>query len=973
MDEIDPLSRLNALDEELKQGMRQLPTLFDTLSQRFKDAVPGDLGDVPLDQLYLEQAPLTHHICRIALGEAVTDGRIQRIHRDGFTPVTEEQNRWVHRFLSTTVPDARQIYLDALTRYWTITQVKGQAIRHWLKQLCRAQLHAQAHLRSLDRTLSTSAAEQVRYLTDDHAQAPWRGLLVLHSDTTRWMLPGAFVLAWHDPRRFPHEPVLLNTLAYGLETFDSLTSLHQALAERLEDDRQGDALRMALDPERRHASLRLTALTFEPIKGDLFAHLQAQLERRQRAAVSQAWEQAHTHFQLHDLDSASAHLAQAADLVELLSSQHLRVTRYVQLLERDMPDWMHGLSQAQLLELIIAMRELGLATANAIAPGLPSHREFANPEWLQHYARRELIKALRDLGITLPPERIIITVTSSAPIGPLVNPLAPSGSVAARRPDHTGPSISLTTQSRTLVDLALENISPLDFDYLLTAQVSDDNGHPIEGLTAAKVRGVVRRTNVGGSYGRYLLKRLRYGPEAQWRQERHARLMRAKLRSEALKARYRDQLGSDERPWMWIETVLNNPLPANRPPVDNEAIGVWQLLIRGTPLDGVYLIGPEETAQARPVLLYASNSPTRQSWHWFSDRQAVASRWLNAPINKDYILNHIALAERDAIGRLLGTPILATLVSAHKIKGDFFNNAYRSETRLTMANADALSASNQEVNLQTFTDVAVTLTEVVCMFLPGRIAGVFALTRALWAFSRAYMAIGEEPPEVVLLHAFDGYANLFEASVALATSPLFGKLVRRVPMGTPVPLQTHYALKDQHIHLHYHLATVYAEQVYEAYSENGNSTFFIQDRDGRQYEVLHDGEHWRVVDARMPQAMHKPVVRKNADGEWEMIEDLHWYGITPDIPALLREIELTDPPSGVTPGRPVSIQGRLYVRIGQSVMAVRASLLPDRYTVIIPQPQDSVSTLTMVLRYTEGAGWQAKVRQSNLSSEWFSL
>ena len=708
--------------------------------------------------------------------------------------------------------------------------------------------------------------------------------------------------------------------------------------------------------------------------GDLFDTLQNSLERRQQAAVAQAWKQATPYFEQRDLEGASDLLANAAALDVLLSSQGSRLTRYVHLLERDMPSWMVGLSQAQRLELVIGLRALGLATANAVAPGVPWPQQFAEPRWLRQFAREKLTALLRQHGVTLPPEQIVVTVTYSTSSGPIINPISPAGSVPARVPAHTDPTIALTTNARTLEQLALENISPLDWDYLLTAKVRDSAGRPIPGLTPAKVRKLIRRANVGGSYGRYLLGRLRYGPEAEWRRERHGQLLRAKLHIEALKARYRGELGPGGSAWAWIACVLAQPLPANRPLVDGQAIGVWQLSIRNTPLDGVYLLGPQDTTKAQPVLLYTPESPTRQSWQWFPDRQALARQWLGQPHLKDYILQRVALAERDAIGKLLGTPALAAFVEAKQVKHDFFANAYRSETRLVMANADAMSASNRELDLQAIAELAVTLTEIVSMVLPARIGGVLSISRAIWSFLQAYAAIGEEPANVVLLYAFDGYANLFEAAVALSTSPLFGTLARRVPLGAPVPLHTHYAIKHERIFLRYRLATEYGEGVYEGqWTQGGPSNYFITDREGRRYEVLNDGEHWRVVDARMPQALYKPIVRRNRDGDWETVDEIRWRGVTPDIPALIERVRLADPPPGVLAGLPTTINGEHYLRLGDSVLAVRNSLLPGRYTVVIPPRQRPEAPLTVIFRRTASGRWQAKARQTLMSSDWFDL
>ncbi|WP_263261298.1 DUF6543 domain-containing protein [Pseudomonas sp. RIT-PI-S] len=971
----DPMTQLDTLDNLLSQGLAQLPTLRSVVEQRFRDAMPTPLAEVPLEQLYLGGKSLIQHLCAVARGASLVEGLIQRRLPNGFAPISEQEHHWARRFLERTGHDLKQLHLDGLTRFWAVVRVSGKPARQWLIELCREHLRSQARLRHADRTLGEVAYRQLLDVLGGATAAPtWKGAVTLHSGYARWVLPGAFVVCRLDPRRSLAEPVVLSTWTHGLETFESLQALYQELGERLEDDRQGAALLASLDPERQSASLRCNGLTFEPISGDLLVFLQLSLERRQHAVVRHAWAHAEKYLQQDDLGSASDVLAGAANPYALLSSQGPRLTRYMLLLERDMPAWMTRMSQPQRLELLQGMRELGLATANAIAPGLPSAREFADPQWLRQYAHDQLTQLLEPLGITLSPERILISVTSSDPGGPLVNPLHPSGSVPARVSGHTSSSVILTTQTRTLVQLAIENISPLDWDYFLTARVRDDAGRPIPGLSPAKVRQLVRRANVGGEYGRYLLRRLRYGPEAEWRRERHARLLRAKLQVETLKARYREQLGPGGQAGSWISAVLEAPSPALRRRVGGQAVGVWQLFIRNTPIDGVYLFGPVGSTSAQPVALYTPGSPLRQSWRWFKNRQAVATQWLNDPATKPYIVQRVALAERGAIEALLGTPALASHVAARPVSHNFFDNAYRSETRLVMANADALSASNRELNLQAIAEVAVTLTEIVCLVLPSRVAGVLSLSRAIWSFLQAYLAVGEESESVVLLHAFDGYANLFEATVALSTSPLFGKLARRLPLGAPVPLHTHYAIKQQRVYLRYRLVTDYAEGVYEAQGmEGGASQYFITDRDGRQYEVLNDGEHWRVVDARMPHARYKPIVRRNREGNWEMVDEIRWRGPVPDIPALLQRVRLPDPPAGVSPGLPSVINGQHYLRIGESVLAVRPSLLPGRYTVLIPPTQQPEAVLTVLFRHDPARGWEAKVRQSDLSSEWFEL
>lgn len=969
----DPLSQLDDIAARWRRGLAQLPTLLATLTRRYGDAMPGPLGQQPLQHLYLNDKPFTYHLARLASGHSLPPGEMFHRTPQGIVPMQDPQAQWARRFLLQTGTDMRQLYLDDLKRFWGFAKVDDRPAREWAAALHREWLAAQISLRQGDRTLSQTMAALAADVVAGQALRFWQCVPLVQVANARWPLVGSFVFSRLDPRAHPREPVLLSTLAHGLESFESLSALHLELAERLEDERQGEPLLLALDSERRERFLESEALTFEPLSSSVFQTLQAQLEQRQRVNLAHAWEAVKPLLEQGSLEAVNAALAQAADLAELISSQGIRMTRYAQLLDRNMPSWMHRLSQAQRLELILAMRELAIATASAVAPGLPSITEFATPAWLRRYAREVLERELRATDIDLPPERILVSVTTAESAGGLVNPLNPSGSVLGRRPDQTTPTVRLSTHTRDLLQLALENVSAADWDYLLTARVHNPDGEPIAGLNGPKARALVRRANVGDRYGRHLLARLRYGPEAHWRRERHARLMKAKLRLEILRAGHRGQLGPHGRGQAWLEAVMNYPTAAHRPLVDGLRISAWQLFIRSTPLDGVYLIGPDDPTTVQPALMYVASGPSRQRWRWFDHRSQLMAKWLSAAEQRSLILNHVALAERAAIADLLDDPRLNSHVEERLIKVDFFSNAYRSETRLVISNADAQSVSNRESNLQSTVEVALTLTEIMCVFLPVRISAVFSLTRSIFAFGQAYAALEDGQPSEVLLRAFDGFANLFEVSVALTTSPVFGKLVRRVPLGTPVPLHTHYAVKQQRTFLRYRLATDYSEDVYEAqHKDGGASEYYIHDKAGNRYQVVHDGEHWRVIDPRMPEALHKPIAHRGPAGEWQMIDEIRWRGLVPDGPALLRQIAVRPAPPVAT-AEPTEIDGKLYLRLGEQVLALRPSLVPGRYTVSIPAQQHPSGFLTVMLRRAQGGGWQAKVRQSSLSSGWFEV
>lgn len=974
------LDALQALDTELARTLATQPDLWNVLKIRFRDAVPVSLTDTPPDGVYLDGAPLTLLISqRIAQTNPppLQSSSGQRTTFEGLQPLDDTERQAAERFVMQFSANAWPLLRDYAKRFWELHLIDQRPARTWVADWLMRQWQTQLQLRETDATLDPSALRLCKSLLLD-SPAPWNALLTAVCAGRTLVLPGAFVVASRDPLLHTEEQVVLSTLTWGIERFASWSSLYQELAERLEDDIQGPALLSACAPEEAAVAWRCEALRPAPVAAGLFEHVVDSLRQRQRQAAWQAFEHARTFFAEGDFFAANQRINDASVLTNLLESTHLRKTHYVALLEKRMPSWLKALNEDEMVQLNLAMNHLRLATTAAMAPALPNIRDYGSTKQLKAFAHQQLSRGLLEMGIELSPDRIFITTVGARPKGPLVSPVSPTASsyVPGRLLDRTGTTVELVPHTRTLVQLALENVNPLDGDFWITALLRDERGAPIKGLDKRKVLGLVRRVDVGGRYGQFLLTRLRDSDEARWRRSTYRELLKAKMHYEGLKAAYRGNTGSTRTLHPWIRALLDFPLARDRRADGWQTIHVWQLVLQNSPIHGVYLIGPRPYEDRHAVLLHAPDNPAGTYWSLFESRQALTRNWLSRDDVRRYLVRRSAISDHLNLRQLISSEHgLNSFTREQRIDGDFFDSVYRSETRMAIANADALSVSNEEVGREVATEVTITILELISALLPGKIAGPVSLGRATWAAVRFMQAVqNDEPVENQLMLVVDMHTHLLEASIELSSNPLFSKVIRRLPLGAQRPLHSHMAVSNDSPYLKYKLENESQASVYESKPVAGGvSEYYIEDAAGRRYEVLFDGQHWRVVDARKPDALYKPIIQRNASGEWEMVDLALWRGPLPHIPALLERARLVSPPQ-VPDGKITQIAGRYYLRLTNAVVEVRPSLLEGRYSVIVPVEKQSEAPMTIVLRtQPEGSKWQAKVRQNTMSTRWFDL
>jgi hypothetical protein len=755
-----------------------------------------------------------------------------------------------------------------------------------------------------------------------------------------------------------------------------LSRLEREFSERLDDPRQGSALLAPLTTAQRHQAHQAEALTFEPLQGELAATIARDVRDWHLRHLRQAWDQ-----RPHDTDLAGLeqHLDKSADLAQLLHRRGALQTRYALLLARHMLPWFKNTAEDQKINAMQAIRELILAMTLARSPALPNAHQFSQREDMLAYATRHLrLRIGTELGIEVDPQQVMIATTRAVRTGPLLHPLQPSSYISGVLRDKAGESITLITHRRSLAALALENVSLLDLDFILTARVTLHGAPAPRALTAAMVKKLVRRLNLGSSYVAFVQQRLLHDTDAQWRRERYRHLALARMRYEAYKSnasgRFLDH--PQQRGFNWACTLLDHPQASQRQALPSpRRLEVNQLLIQEATISGVLVITATAPQAPSNVVVYTPAAPDRRTWREYSSRAAFIHAFTGEASLLDYLVNRASLAEQGKIRRVLENPVGGSDLRLAAIDGDFIERSYDAEVRHIIANIRAQTTSTGRLDSIIFTQVGLSILELMAGFAPMPVPLLVALARAmgnLWEGLENH-----RDRDAALQHFMSGITYLGDAGVSLAGSPVFARAFRNLPLHSPSVLNSVMAVPRQNTRLRYRIDGIYREGVYETLGEDGAAAeYLIEDRAGRRYKIEFDGEYWHIIDPRNAEANHPPQVRKNAAGHYELVSDLYWQGTQPDLKRLLAEARLQTVPDGLGfnhRGMATRSHQR-FVRLGEDVFEVRKSLVRGRYRLLLPQSADVLYPATVLLRRdASDRRWQIMVKQRGIGSPWLEL
>ncbi|MFK0091183.1 dermonecrotic toxin domain-containing protein [Pseudomonas sp. NPDC090592] len=891
------------------------------------------------------------------------------------------------------LPSRQQLQGD-LAAFWSAADNQGRSRQVRLADLRRAMMHAEVSLRQGDQTLSPDLASVMSTFLDlpcawqrrpqplaKRAQA-YRPMLLRSRPAWRAALPGMFVIVtgMEEGQNLTHDQktgaVLLCGLCQGIEVYPSLGELHQDLCERLDDSLQGaPLLQLLVDERHRENARQADRLRYEWYADD---PLQAQVDillTAQRQRLNLAWSTLQP-----NAPDAAATLAKAMALADESGSKALLNTRYGLLLEKNLPSWLRSASPSALAHIMQSMQELIAVGQSVAAPGILTLRQFQQANTLRHWTRERLQAQLRnDLGLTLAPENVLVNVTHTHQSGPWIYPLHPSSYVTWRGFEQVKDNmVEAVRVSYPLDELAMRNLAWFDYDYWLTARVITKDGTPLpSGLSSTYVKALVRNLNVGDSYASYLRTQLIESPAGKWRLHAHAKVNRARMRAEAAKARYAGHLSQawSERDYRWVQQVLSQPHNALRPRVDGHAVVVRQLLIDRHTLQGVLLLA-STSPSVTSFVLYTPDAPDRRAWRSYSSPLALLRQLRQKPALRTYIIQRLPLLPAANVERLLLKGQLGKVLETPDVDDDLFFTCYLAEVRSMLAAVSASSQTTAQADARQGLTFAMTLLDLISIFLPVKVMIPLALGRMAIEVWRGVEAYRAEDLNGVLTHAYNALSYVNDAGTSLASTGMLRRIMRGMPKQPPLPLPLRFSVTPSTSNLRYRIDGVYGEEVYEKVSSfEGLSEYFIQDAHQRYFKVAFDGSRWRAVDPDQPDAYLTQPVKRLANGNWVIDSPLLWHDGLPDLQHLFEECRLQVPLTGTLVSQAEGLYQapeQLYLQTRGGQLPLRRHLLPDHFHLPIPGADGAGVVPWAVMRWQDGQ-WRIRLRQAGRSSEWLAL
>jgi len=886
-------------------------------------------------------------------------------------------------------PQMRRQLFNDLAGFWSDTAAPAPSRHEQLQRLRRQQLLAEIELRLADQTLHDDHIALLRTCLElplgwqrHHLPAAvraqiFRPVFSTLSPNHRLKIPGLLVLIAGAPANSAALPgqtlgkALLCGLGNGVEAFASLAELHQELCERIDDPVQGQSLLGLLgDPQQREKLAHADRLRYEHFDEDLVHHQAQAVVDVQQQRLTQAWTVAWQHGVAPDTETLDTALTQALDLAPLMDGRHALASRHALLLEKHLPAWQQQATPQALSHIMQTLQALAGAITQAAAPGILTLEQFRQRDTLLGWTRQRLRERLRrDPGLNIAPEDIQINVTLARQVGPLVNPLLPSAYLAVSSNPRPGGTVEFVPVTYQLDELALYNIAWFDTDYWLTARVQHKDGTPLPTLTAQRVKAMVRELDAGSSYQRHLRRQLLDSPEGAWRQWAHGLINRARMHAELAKARYAGHLLPDpfERSYHWALTVIGQPVPAEVP-----RLTVRQLVIQGHTVQGVLLIDSAEAARPA-LLLYTPDAPDRRPWRDYRNTRALLKALRASRALRDYVSERMPHANAAHIDKLLAKGRLGPELATPAVTGDLFTALYRAEVHALLAEVDAGSRSNRELLGQAGVNALRLLLDLVGLVLPSRALSALAFGRAAISIWDGFEAMHQDDREAALHHVLGALSHSVDGINSYAGSAVLRRAFRGLPHQPPVPLAHHYVAKPEISRLRLRNIGPQGDVIYEmAGTDPGLSQYFIRDKLGRHYQVAFDGQRWRAIDPRQPDAYLKLPLRRQADGEWVVDSALRWHDGLPDLRQLLEGCQLPATAGATALEGEAGLfadGGQLQLQVGTWRLPVRRHLLAGHYHL---QVAASTVQVWVVLRMV-GDQWRIRVRQAGLSSEWLTI
>lgn len=432
---------------------------------------------------------------------------------------------------------------------------------------------------------------------------------------------------------------LLFSPTRGWETFANLDALYKDTEERARRSLATDEMLpgMAAD-DIGNVIDRESFVTSRAIEGDAFDTLVARIVQVQAAHATAAWA------------GGDAPLPPERDLTQDMGLHHYLDIRSI-VMERN----------ARLHEVIVdeqlarmpdaaqaAWRQARLAYADELKLADATLREFAIGEVrsLDDFASERLGKALAERGINGDPRRMVVDVypVPASSIDQALNPVPALGMAALR------PAAGTLLASPTLLELALQNIAPLDNTLFLARD--HDGSDLTPRLPSAALVAMIRGLDVAGHYRDYLLGELDSSAEGQLRRVVSTGLQHKRMRLELEDARLGDyqpdavmsfRPDRNHRGYEWVRAVLDAPEASKRATVDGHAIIVRQLTYKGEPVKDVLIISTAQPQAVPNMVLYTPNAPDGRAFREFRDGMKANDGFFYNRAFEQYLIDRLPL------------------------------------------------------------------------------------------------------------------------------------------------------------------------------------------------------------------------------------------------------------------------------------------------------------------------------------------
>lgn len=693
--------------------------------------------------------------------------------------------------------------------------------------------------------------------------------------------------------------VVLYTPSGGLQGFDSLQALQVELNRRQLAVTEFESLLELLSPTdltRVQAMAESTTasfdFTFREVHESVFEYWFTVHDEQRQANLKHALSLANTvsPARLHE------HLDHVLDYTPRFNQALALSARVAKALAKKTREWLQKASDSDRqawFEASLHYRSLSLI---ARENGEPSAYQYGNRAFLLSYARDQIQDAIQtEYGLIIDPDTVYVTTTAAERgTGPVI-PISPYGTssyTAVNSLSRTGPTIRLVSTSRSLSQLALENISALDVDYALTATLTTGSpqGPRMEDLNPAQIKHIIRTVNIGDNYQAFLRDRFIDSPQAVARLETATDLLNAQMQVDALEAKISGDFSPDrvDRGYRWVQAVIKAAQDPQQPATfEGHQLKVHQLLIseatvRGVliilaPPSGTFIPSPERldiiTPQPQPsvsaMVVYTPEAPDGRRFREYENRSHMASRFLNDPAMAEYLVSRVSEGAQARVKQLVDEGLRGADVRDVEIAGNFIEQACLAEIGYALTSADALSLSTTESNRLAVWSSIETAVDIATMVLPFKVTAMIALGRSLIEIWHGFDAVKRGNQQEALGHFVGMIERWVDAGVdigiAIAKLPVKG-VTRIVPALDP---KMAYARNLEG--LIQRTDGVYAGVFERPAKRGGFSQYFIYQQK-HWFQVVYDKtrQTWRVIDMRRPRAWYRDPILLGSDGLWRI-------------------------------------------------------------------------------------------------------